>query len=665
MNESKIPKFRRCVIQNFPFIEEDFDALTDYQLLCKVVEYLNKVIDKTNQYDGEINTLKIAYEQLKTYVDTYFDNLDVQEEINNKLDEMVESGVMEQLITEFFMCQDLDVSGNFGITSTKTVDSETPLIYHITRIHANPEKIDHVPLKGYFAGGSFSAAEDTTEKLIDMAKNVNAVFISNASAAVTETRTWIRDGQVVSDNYTSDSKMIAQTQSGDLMLYDNTYTAEELINTYHVENSWISHGEIIVDGVLDSSNWYEQSLIEPNVVNNRHPRTGIFQLNDDKDIYFIHVEGRKPSSAGVTFMEFGSLVKTLYPNVRILVNFGGGGDSQLVLKGEYKNDCTDAQLRKLHDCIYLNPNIEEDTYNTYENEIADGRNVTNTLHELLTTFLPYNKNYLTARTILTAEHIVDNDFVCNLDYNTSLNVGESVLIQFGDMDEEGVSDSNDVRVNIHSGDGGQVKVLFATGQPARPVQLRNRIVIAKWTGSNYVIQTNHIFANNVYADTSLNDLTEGGLYYSGSFTDKPVNEGGWLVVVPHSTNPNYYFQVFVTRPSGKIYYRIIENGVAGDWKHIVNESDIIPSAVENIQNLDADDIVGKLRFCYGNDITNKPTSSANGWLINIPYLTGSNVSNYGQQIFMERYTDSSHGRIFIRTLENGTWSSWRQLAFAA
>ena len=45
MKESKIPKFRRCVLQNFPFIEEDFDALTDYGLLCKVVEYLNKVIE--------------------------------------------------------------------------------------------------------------------------------------------------------------------------------------------------------------------------------------------------------------------------------------------------------------------------------------------------------------------------------------------------------------------------------------------------------------------------------------------------------------------------------------------------------------------------------------------------------------------------------------------
>ena len=32
--------------------------------------------------------------------DNYFDNLDVQEEINNKLDEMVESGEFEELLNE-------------------------------------------------------------------------------------------------------------------------------------------------------------------------------------------------------------------------------------------------------------------------------------------------------------------------------------------------------------------------------------------------------------------------------------------------------------------------------------------------------------------------------------------------------------------------------------
>lgn len=41
--------------------------------------------------------------ELKDFVDTYFDNLDVQEEINNKLDAMVESGEFQELVGEYLV----------------------------------------------------------------------------------------------------------------------------------------------------------------------------------------------------------------------------------------------------------------------------------------------------------------------------------------------------------------------------------------------------------------------------------------------------------------------------------------------------------------------------------------------------------------------------------
>ena len=99
--ETKIPLFRRCVLQNFPFIEQDFDALTDYALLCKVVEYLNKVITATNENSAQVEALTIAFNNLKSYVDHYFDNLDVQEEINNKLDQMVADGSFQTILNTF------------------------------------------------------------------------------------------------------------------------------------------------------------------------------------------------------------------------------------------------------------------------------------------------------------------------------------------------------------------------------------------------------------------------------------------------------------------------------------------------------------------------------------------------------------------------------------
>ena len=74
------------------------DSLSYYELLNKVVVYLNNTIADVANVESNITALHNAYEQLEDYVNTYFDNLDVQEEINNKLDEMVADGTMSSLI---------------------------------------------------------------------------------------------------------------------------------------------------------------------------------------------------------------------------------------------------------------------------------------------------------------------------------------------------------------------------------------------------------------------------------------------------------------------------------------------------------------------------------------------------------------------------------------
>ena len=38
--------FKLFVLNNFPFIEKDFDAMTDYQVLCKIFEYFLKYADE-------------------------------------------------------------------------------------------------------------------------------------------------------------------------------------------------------------------------------------------------------------------------------------------------------------------------------------------------------------------------------------------------------------------------------------------------------------------------------------------------------------------------------------------------------------------------------------------------------------------------------------------
>lgn len=110
MNDSKEVKFKNMEIikyfyfrglTEFPFVEQTFDAITYYQLLSKIVESLNEIIKNNNNQNENIKELIRLYEELKNYVDTYFDNLDIQTEVNNKLDEMAESGELVDIIAQY------------------------------------------------------------------------------------------------------------------------------------------------------------------------------------------------------------------------------------------------------------------------------------------------------------------------------------------------------------------------------------------------------------------------------------------------------------------------------------------------------------------------------------------------------------------------------------
>lgn len=98
---TNLTPFKWYVLENFPFIEADFDALTNWQLFCKLGKEINKIINSQNKVGSEMETLSQAFIDLQNYINNYFSNLNVQEEINNKLDEMAESGVLEQIISAY------------------------------------------------------------------------------------------------------------------------------------------------------------------------------------------------------------------------------------------------------------------------------------------------------------------------------------------------------------------------------------------------------------------------------------------------------------------------------------------------------------------------------------------------------------------------------------
>lgn len=95
---SPISPFKFWCQKVLPLVYDD--SLSYYELLCKVVKYLNEVIGNLNSTNENFEELVKMYDELKSYVDNYFANLDVQNEINIKLDKMAEDGTLATIINQ-------------------------------------------------------------------------------------------------------------------------------------------------------------------------------------------------------------------------------------------------------------------------------------------------------------------------------------------------------------------------------------------------------------------------------------------------------------------------------------------------------------------------------------------------------------------------------------
>ena len=95
-----------CTIGNLP--TSYMISLTYEEQLLWLCNYLEKtVIPAVNTNAQAVQELQELYVVLKNYVDNYFENLDVQEEINNKLDEMAESGELTEIIAQYLQLNGL------------------------------------------------------------------------------------------------------------------------------------------------------------------------------------------------------------------------------------------------------------------------------------------------------------------------------------------------------------------------------------------------------------------------------------------------------------------------------------------------------------------------------------------------------------------------------
>ncbi len=119
---------------------------------------------------------------------------------------------------------------------------------------------------------------------------------------------------------------------------------------------------IIKDGQNVVSQTYQREGASSSFTYSRHPRTAIGFSKDSAKIYFITVDGRQATSAGMTLDELANFMLTL--GVWHGVNLDGGGSTTMVVRGQIVNSPSDATgERAVSNAILIVSSAPLDTLN--------------------------------------------------------------------------------------------------------------------------------------------------------------------------------------------------------------------------------------------------------------------------------------------------------------
>lgn len=83
----------------------DKESGTVLQQVSRMYAKMNEIIKTVNMQNTTIDDVINQFNDLKDYVDNYFDDLDIQAEVDAKLDDMAEQGVLSDIIAQYLQLQ--------------------------------------------------------------------------------------------------------------------------------------------------------------------------------------------------------------------------------------------------------------------------------------------------------------------------------------------------------------------------------------------------------------------------------------------------------------------------------------------------------------------------------------------------------------------------------
>ena len=198
------------------------DSLSYYELLCKVVDYLNKAMEDVETLHGDVTSLHTAYTELQNYVNNYFSTLDVQTEINIKLDIMAKDGSLTNLI-KAYIDPLVDKQNNKITVLENRMDTFASLPEGSTS--GNAELIDiRVPANGFNNDTPYPSAGDAV-------RGQSGALKKDLSEIFKKSFTWVDNRMFNCNGYldttidTFSSAKIDVSAFNGFRIYITTYTA--------------------------------------------------------------------------------------------------------------------------------------------------------------------------------------------------------------------------------------------------------------------------------------------------------------------------------------------------------------------------------------------------------------------------------------------------------
>lgn len=219
INIPKLSPFKHfCVhIGNIPTSYEE--RLSYYEMLEWFCKFLKKEVIPAVNINAE------AVTELQNFVKHYFDNLDIQEEINNKLDEMAESGELADIIAEYIKLK--------GILAYNSVSD--------MKLAENLVNGSFAETYGFYSNGDGGSAKYKIREIIntDVIDEVTLIALHDPSLVAE---------LIINNNM--DVKQFGATGNG---ISDDTQYIQIALNKMRYKKLTLSNGTYLVDSLVTNS----------------------------------------------------------------------------------------------------------------------------------------------------------------------------------------------------------------------------------------------------------------------------------------------------------------------------------------------------------------------------------------------------------------------------